>query len=586
MMCSAGEKKDMEHIDADEKQAMDNMHVCSSWKPRKGGLRTMPFIIVNECFEKVGSYGILSIMILYLKNEYHMQTATAATILFVWSAISNAMSILGAFLSDSYFGRFHLILLGSISSFVGMTLLWSTALIPELRPPSSESYNNNSATPPQLALLFSSFALISIGAGCIRPCSIAFGADQLQIEHNSESDDRMLDTYFHWYYASCGLSSILALSVIVYIQDKLGWKVGFGVPAILLFLSALIFLLGSPYYVKVEPVKNSITTFVQVLVMAFKNRKLTFRLHHYYPTCDSHILTPTHNLRWLNKACIVRDGERESKPEDGSSSCTVEQVESVKGIVRAIPMWSTGIVMIVCMNQESFTNLRSNTMDRTLIGNFKIPAGSFGLFTIISLTIWICFYDRIMVPLLSKYRGQSGGLSCKVRMGMGLLFGCASTATSGIVESIRRREAIEEGVVKMSALWLVPAQALMGLGEGLNSIGQLELFYTCLPKTMSSFALAFYSLEVGVADLVGSFIVDAVDMVTSKGGTHSWLSSDINKGHLDYYYGLLTFLGLINYLYFLLCSSAYGPIQPATNSESQVTDQDIENFDYMELHSS
>jgi hypothetical protein len=131
-------------------------------RPRKGGLRTMPFIIgnnntqtqtvlliimislvsiairvffffltinfflsvfwekrkkkVNESFEKVASYGLMPNMIFYLMNEYHMQSANGASILFFWAALSNGLAIVGAFLSDSYLGRFRVITLGSFST--------------------------------------------------------------------------------------------------------------------------------------------------------------------------------------------------------------------------------------------------------------------------------------------------------------------------------------------------------------------------------------------------------------------------------------------------------------------------------------
>nr|AFK41192.1 unknown [Lotus japonicus] len=208
---------------ADDKLIENSIISSSSEQPRKGGLRTMPFIIVNECLEKVSSYGILPNMILYLRDDYHMPIAKATNVLYTWSAMSNILSIFGAFLSDSYLGRFSVIFIGSFSSLLGVTILWLTAMIPVLRP-SCELCN--SATATQLLLLFLSFRLISIGAGCIRPCSIAFGADQLTIKENSKNE-RLLDSYFNWYYTSIGASTIVALGVITYIQENLGWKFGF-----------------------------------------------------------------------------------------------------------------------------------------------------------------------------------------------------------------------------------------------------------------------------------------------------------------------------------------------------------------------
>lgn len=171
-------------------------------------------------------------------------------------------------------------------------------MVPVLRP-SCELCN--SATATQLLLLFLSFGLISIGAGCIRPCSIAFGADQLTIKENSKNE-RLLDSYFNWYYTSIGASTIVALGVITYIQENLGWKIGFGVPAALMLISALSFTLGSPFYVKLKPSKSLLTGFVQVAVAATKNRKLSLPVGNfelYYQGRDSEPIVPTDSLRYF-----------------------------------------------------------------------------------------------------------------------------------------------------------------------------------------------------------------------------------------------------------------------------------------------
>ncbi|KAH0668941.1 hypothetical protein KY289_023434 [Solanum tuberosum] len=114
---------------------------------------------------------------------------------------------------------------------------------------------------------------MSVGAGFVRPCSIIFGADQLENRKNK----RILESYFNWYYVSTGISTILAVTIIVYIQDNYGWKVGFGVPAILMFLSILIFQIGSPLYIKVKAktTENLVIGLFQTVVAAFRKRNNT-----------------------------------------------------------------------------------------------------------------------------------------------------------------------------------------------------------------------------------------------------------------------------------------------------------------------
>lgn len=141
---------------------------------------------------------------------------------------------------------------------------------------------------------------MSVGAGGIRSASLAFGADQLDNKDNP-NNDRVLGSYFGWYYAATSLSVLVALTGIVYIQDHMGWKAGFGVPVILMFLSALLFFLASPLYIKKETTTSLFTGFAQVIVAAYRNRKLSLppvdsgRYHH---TMGSTYTVPTDKLRY------------------------------------------------------------------------------------------------------------------------------------------------------------------------------------------------------------------------------------------------------------------------------------------------
>ncbi|KAB2083321.1 hypothetical protein ES319_A05G258200v1 [Gossypium barbadense] len=549
-----------------------------------GGLKTMPFVISNETFEKVASFGLLPNMILYLTNEYHMSIATGANVLFIWSAISNFMPILGAFLSDSFLGRFLVIALGTVTSLIGMSLLWSTAVFPQARPPHCDSPMTGScvkANSAQLAYLFGSFVLMSIGAGGIRPCSLAFGADQLYDPSNPKNK-RVMQSFFNWYYASVGLAIMISITVIVYIQDKAGWVVGFGVPVGLMFISTVMFLLGSPLYIKLMPNRSLFTSFAQVTEAAWNNRDLVLPPMEsggaiWYFHKGSKLITPTEKLRFLNKACMIRspeDIDMDGRALNPWNLCTVKQVEELKALIKVLPIWSSGIIIAVTISQQSFPVLQANSMDRHLIpGGLKVPAGSFGVFAMITLTIWVAAYDRIIVPLLSKFTKRSQGLSLKERMGFGLVISCVATAVAGLVESKRRAAAIRQGladnpygVVHMSAMWLVPQHCLIGLAEGLNAIGQIEFYYSQFPKSMASIGVALFTLGMAVGNLIGSLIVSILNKVTKTHGRVSWVSNSLNKGHYDYYYWLLAALSVVNVFYYLLCIWAFG----STENENKV----------------
>lgn len=469
--------------------------------------------------------------------------------------------------------------------FQGMVVMWLTAMIPEARPCSHSAENCKSATTPQMLILLSCFALISIGGGGIS-CSLAFGADQLSQKKNKPNNQRVLESFISWYIASQTIAVVFSLTGVVYIQDHFGWKLGFGVPAALMLVSTFSFFLISPRYVKQKPHSSLITGFVQVLFVAYKNRKLQFPPKDstgsgvYHHDKGSTLLAPTDKLRFLNKACIIKDREHDIA-SDGSASnkwslCTIEQVEELKAIIKVVPIWSTGIMVAVSTSQTSLWLLQAKTMNRHVTSNFQIPAGSFGVFMMLAVCITAGVYDRVILPLASKVRGKPVTVSAKKRIGIGLFFSFLDFVTSAVVESIRRRKAIREGyidnpeaVLEMSAMWLIPHNILCGIAEAFNAIGQSEFYYSEFPSSMSSIAASLFSLGSAVANLVASLILSIVENITSKGGKQSWVCDNINKGHYDKYYWLLAIMSALNFLYYLVCSWAYGPSAEAASKKEE-----------------
>ena len=275
-------------------------------------------------------------------------------------------------------------------------------------------------------------------------------------------------------------------------------------------------------------------------------------------------------FRFLNKACIIRDPHQDLTDEGRASNpwslCTVEQVEELKALIKVIPMWSTGI-MLTMAGSQTFQVLQASSMDRHITSTFEIPAGSFSVFLLISLTLWISLYDRLILPLSSKIMKKPVRLTTKQRMGIGLFFSSLSMVVAAFVESIRRAKATKGhsgdllSPIAMSALWLVPQCCLGGLGDAFNVVGQNEFYFSEFPRSMSSIAANLFGVGMGAANLLSSFIMSTVNDMTRRGGRESWVSSDINKGHLDYYYWVLAGLSLVNVLYFVVCSWAYGPCE-------------------------
>ncbi|KAM7459375.1 hypothetical protein LguiA_036369 [Lonicera macranthoides] len=524
--------------------------------------------------EKVANFGLTPNMIMYLMKDYHMGMASGSNILFFWSAATNFMPVLGAYLADSFVGRFPMIGFGSILSLVGMFLLWLTATIPQARPPPCAKSNTSCAasTTLQLVLLYTSLGLMSTGAGGIRSSSLAFGKDQLTKRKNLKNIG-VLESYFGWYYAAATVSAILGLTCVVYIQEHMGWSVGFGVAAVLMFFSALSFFLASSLYVKSNAKSSLLTGFFQVIVAAYRNRHLellsedTDVLYHHKK--GSPLVFPSNKLRFLNKACVIKDPQQPSafdeKTSNSWSLCTTEQVEELKALLKVIPIWSTGMIMSINISQPTFSVLQATSMDRHITSSFEIPAGSFGFFTVVAVVLWIVLYDRVILPLASRIMGRPAHLTAIQRMGIGIFISTLSMVVTAIVESVRRGIAINDGhltepyaVVRMSAMWLVPQFCLAGFSEALNAVAQNEFYFSEFPTSMASIASTLNGLGMSGGSLLASLVMNGVDHVTNTGGKESWVTSNINEGRYDYYYWVLGGLSMLNMVYFVLCSWGYG----------------------------
>ena len=279
------------------------------------------------------------------------------------------------------------------------------------------------------------------------------------------------------------------------------------------------------------------------------------------------------------------------KPINPWNLCTVRQVEELKVIIKVIPIWSASILITVIINQYTFLVVQAGTMNRHLLFNFEIPAPNITVFSIISMTIWITIYDRVLVPLLSKSKHPRirRGFTLKQRMGIGLALSVIATTIASQVERKRRNLAIEEGlignpkgVVNMSVWWLVPQLCMTGLAEGFNLIAQIEFYYTEFPKSMSSVAMSFFHASWGIGNVLGSVIVKTVKTSTQRGGKQSWLASSPNNGHYDYYYELLTIFGVINLFYFFVCSWTYGTTRDIENLGDDEFDSNLQSTKELE----
>lgn len=71
----------------------------------------------NETFEKLGAIGTLANLLIYLTTVFNLKSITAATMINVFNGTANFGTLVGAFLCDTYFGRYNTLGFATVCSF-------------------------------------------------------------------------------------------------------------------------------------------------------------------------------------------------------------------------------------------------------------------------------------------------------------------------------------------------------------------------------------------------------------------------------------------------------------------------------------
>jgi len=158
-----------------------------------------------------------------------------------------------------------------------MIVVTLTSWLPQLHPPpcSPEELASGKcvrASSSQMGVLVLGLCFLTIGSSGVRPCSIPFGVDQF--DQTSEEGKKGLNSYFNWYYTTFTMVLLVTQTVVVYIQDSVSWKIGFGIPTLSMFCSIIMFFVGTTFYVRVKPEGSIFSGIAQVLVAAYRKRKL------------------------------------------------------------------------------------------------------------------------------------------------------------------------------------------------------------------------------------------------------------------------------------------------------------------------
>lgn len=156
----------------------------------------------------------------------------------------------------------------------GLLMIDFTSVIKKLhpRPCGNEESVCSGPSTGQMAFFLTGWGLLIAGAAGIRPCNLAFGADQFN--PNTESGKKGINSFFNWYFFTYTFAQMVSLTLIVYVQSNVSWSIGLAIPAALMLIACLLFFMGTKIYVKVKPQGSPLLSFVQVIVAAVRKSEL------------------------------------------------------------------------------------------------------------------------------------------------------------------------------------------------------------------------------------------------------------------------------------------------------------------------
>uniref|UniRef100_A0A671XK30 Solute carrier family 15 member 1 n=1 Tax=Sparus aurata TaxID=8175 RepID=A0A671XK30_SPAAU len=230
------------------------------------------FIVVNEFCERFSYYGMRAVLVLYFKYFLRWDNDLATSIYHTFVALCYLTPILGAIIADSWLGKFKTIIYLSIVYAIGQVTM-AVSAIHDITDKDRDGTPDNMTF--HVAMSMVGLFLIALGTGGIKPCVSAFGGDQF-----SEHQEKQRRTFFSVFYLCINGGSLLSTIITpilraqecgIYTQEKC-YSLAFGVPAALMVVALVVFIVGSGMYYKAEPQGNIMLDVCKCIGFAISNR--------------------------------------------------------------------------------------------------------------------------------------------------------------------------------------------------------------------------------------------------------------------------------------------------------------------------
>ncbi|RVW16774.1 Protein NRT1/ PTR family 6.2 [Vitis vinifera] len=158
----------------------------------------------------VSAATILVNLVTYLDNTMHQPSATSSTIVANFSGVSFLLCLLGGCVADSFLGRYWTIAIFAVIEALGACVLAISATLSHLRPPPLQPFGSYQG--------------------------------QTSLIRTDEKEKTQMEYFFNRFYFLINIGTILAVTLLVYIQDEVSRGVGYGICSAAMLMAVIVFL--------------------------------------------------------------------------------------------------------------------------------------------------------------------------------------------------------------------------------------------------------------------------------------------------------------------------------------------------------
>ncbi|GBG25278.1 Protein NRT1/ PTR FAMILY 8.4 [Hondaea fermentalgiana] len=214
-------------------------------------------ILLMELLERLSFYGINFTQTAYLTGTYgpwspELTSTEASSWVMTSTAVAYSIPFLGAIISDGFLGNYKTILLFSVAVYIPGLLIIALCTNESLFP---------SGVYPTSLLAAGLLGLYPIGAGGIKACVNVMGAQQF----HPILQKRQVSRYYVWFYMFINIGALAGgIAIPIIMQSNV--FAAYMIPVVGLSLGVIVFVLGTPLYVRVRAQGSDIVESLRAMV--------------------------------------------------------------------------------------------------------------------------------------------------------------------------------------------------------------------------------------------------------------------------------------------------------------------------------